>query len=475
MPRTRKAFLLGVGLAACVLAATLIAGWLFVRALVREQIAQRDAEALHATTLMEQLDARGNNGEPLESEEQIGFDAAILASRLRGVMGIRFFDPVGRFADSFPATVLPKPLAPEALAAVRRLQPHSRFHREIPLSDVFIYRPEFATGNVARVPILEVTVPLHQRDGQKLSGVAQFIVEGQSIAAEYARLDGHLGGLGLLALAVATLLLVAMLWPVFRRVERLNRELAARSERLQRANEELALAARASALGAVSAHLMHGLKNPLASLSEFVQGRHANGSEPDKDEWQDALTAARRMQSLVEETMEVLGDARGEPGYRISVRELVEQMRKRVEPLVRKLGAQLVAEADGTDTLPSRTANLVRHILLNLLENAVQATPDGKTVELEIRREGDQLIARVRDEGPGFPAHLRKSLFLPCKSTKEGGSGIGLAIAKQLANHLGAKLELESSTAAGCIFVLGLPLEMAGNAPQAGTAQSVPS
>ena len=60
---------------------------------------------------------------------------------------------------------------------------------------------------------------------------------------------------------------------------------------------------------------MHGLRNPLASLSQFVSGQ-GNGIARQKDEeTQDALTAARRMQSLVEQTLEVLADARGEPAY----------------------------------------------------------------------------------------------------------------------------------------------------------------
>src|SRR5256885_10117139 len=50
---------------------------------------------------------------------------------------------------------------------------------------------------------------------------------------------------------------------------------------------------------------------------------------------------------------------------------------------------------------------------------------------------------------PELTAHL----FAPCRSSKEGGSGIGLAISKQLANHLGAQLELKSNSPAGCVFV----------------------
>jgi signal transduction histidine kinase len=458
MPQTRRAFALGVGLALSVLAATVVSGVWFVRGLVREQIAQRDAEALHATTLMEQLDAASLNGKELRTDEQIGFDAAILASRLRGVMGIRFYDTNGVFSDSFPATILPLPLGRGALESVRALKPHSRFIPNTPLSVVFIYRPEFATGNVARVPTLEVTVPLHRRDTTKLAGAAQFIIEGQSIAEEYARLDRRLTQMAAITFSIAGWLLVAMLWPAFRRVAKLNRDLALRGERLQRANEELALAARASALGAVSAHLMHGLKNPLASLSQFVS-RHSNGPAERVDEdWQDALSASRRMQSLVEQTLEVLADARGEPAYELSVKELVSDVQKRVATAAERRKVRLEVQAQGTCTLSSRTANLTSLVLVNLLENAIQATPAGGTVLLSVARESARLRFRVKDQGPGFPEHLRPHLFLPCKSTREGGSGIGLAICKQIADHLGAKLDLADSSSLGCVFILELPV-----------------
>ena len=55
------------------------------------------------------------------------------------------------------------------------------------------------------------------------------------------------------------------------------------------------------------------------------------------------------------------------------------------------------------------------------------------------------MVCEVADEGPGFPPQLLKSLFTPCRSTK-GGSGIGLAISRQLANQLGAVLELAKSS-----------------------------
>lgn len=458
MPRTRRTLGLGLGLALAVLAVTILVGWFFVRGLVREQIAHRDAEALYATTLMEQMDAGNGFDEPLESGEQLGFEAAILASRLRGVLGIRFFNSEGEFTDAFPATIQPRLLDRRVLASVREFKPHSRFRPDTLLSDVFIYLPQFATGQVARMPTLEVTVPLHERDSQHLAGVAQFLVEGRSIALEYAALDRHLGGLAVGAFAAAGTVLVSMLWPAFRRVERLNQELAHRTERLQRANQELALAARASAVGAVSAHLMHGLKNPLASLSQFVRCHQSEEHEPSDPEWQDALTAARRMQTLVEQTIEVLADARGEPAYEISLSELAETVRARVENLRSQQCVQLTAAVNAKGTISSRTANLVRLILVNLLENAIQVTPAGQTVTLTLDRESDNWVWRVQDQGSGMPAHQRAHLFLPCKSSREGGSGIGLAISKQIAEHIGASLALVEPVEGGCVFVLSLPV-----------------
>lgn len=463
LPRTRRAFALGLGLALLVLAATLTAGAFFVRSLVRQQIADRDAEGLYATTLLQQLDLeQAARDQDLLSDEEIGFDAAILASRLKGVIGIRFFDPTGGFTDAFPATIQPGPLPDDARRAVLRLEAHSRFQPRTLLTDIFIYLPQFATNPLAHTPTLEVTVPLHRHNAPGLTGAAQFIVEGQSIVEEYARLDRHLGGLALLAFATAGTLLALLLTWAFLEVENLNRQLASHNQRLERANLELALAARSAALGAVSAHLMHGLKNPLASLAQFVRNQNHPDTDPDPADWQDARAAAHRMQSLVEQTLEVLAEAADAPLYDVSTGEIADQTRDRVAPLAQQRQVELHLDNHTPELLPSRTANLVTLILVNLLENGVQATPPGGRVSLTTTRTRDRLLWRVEDQGPGFPTHLRNHLFLPCRSTRDDGTGLGLAISKQVADHLGATLELQDSPAGGCVFDLGLPLARAG-------------
>jgi signal transduction histidine kinase len=464
IPRTRRAFGMGVGVALGVLAVTVFSGWLFVRSLVREQIIRRDAEALYATTLMEQIDLVPEDGIDIRTDMQIGFDAAIRASRLRGVMGIRFFDEKGMFNDTFPATIMPQPLDLDAFDAVRRFTPYGIFKPDTGMDSIFVYLPQFATGKITRVDTLEITIPLHQRDIRELAGAAQFIIEGESIAAEFSRLDRRLIQIACATFAVSGMLLTAMLWPAFRRAQKLNRKVALHSERLQRANEELALMARTSAVGAVSAHLIHGLKNPLASLSQFVSRNDPASAEADEQDWQDALTASRRMQTLVERTMEVLCDVRGEAVYELTVPELCEDLKKRMASPAAARKVKMVFRAEGNCTMSSRTANLASLVLINLLENAIEATHAGGTVSLLASKEDDRLCFRVRDEGSGYPGQQIDHLFLPVKSSREGGSGIGLAISKQIADYLDATLKLEESSEKGCVFLFELSIAVCRDA-----------
>lgn len=465
IPRTRRSFGLGIAIALSVQAITVFTGFLFIRSVSRRQLIHRDAVALHMTTLMEQLDLE-EEGEDLRTEQQIGFDAALRASRLKGVIGIRFYDTDGNFTDSFPANILPEPLEPEALKTVQNLQSTGRFVRAMPLDAVFIYLPQFASGTITRAPIVLTTIPLHRHDANHLAGAAQFIMEGQSLADEYRLLDSRLIGMALMIFLFSGTLLVAMLWPAARRARRLNRELARHHDRLQRANEELALTARISAVGAVSSHLLHGLKNPLASLSQFMASHHtAEAAPPEDADWQDALTASRRMQALVERTMEVLSDAKGEPTYELTVGELGEDLISQLHSEANKREVQPVFEAEGNCKLSSRTANLASLVLVNLLENAIQVTAAGGTVRLSVSRTDDTLFFRVQDQGPGFPPEQIDHLFLPAKSTREGGSGIGLAISRQIADYLGAELQLEQSSANGCTFLLKLPISVCLDPP----------
>ena len=160
---------------------------------------------------------------------------------------------------------------------------------------------------------------------------------------------------------------------------------------------------------------------------------------------------------MIEEVIGLMREEATGVHYEIALEELGDIIAGRLLPLARQRQVRLTTELKLAASLPNRIANLVTLILVNLIENAIEVTPAGKEVCLCASRTGSALIFEVRDQGPGFPKGT--IAFAACHSTKDGGSGIGLALSKQLANHLGACLELKS-TSAGCILSLSLPASL---------------
>ena len=429
------------------------------RSRIQSQIAGRDAEILHAVARMQM---------PRETDAELLADDAdgtenlltviLQTSKLSGVMGARLFNAAGGFVESFPAEMFEATISQDDLVTLDASVPIGRFWPALSLDAIFL--PGTSTEPVERrvMPVLEVIVPLQAGADSHLAGVAQFIIEGHSIAAEFRRLDRHLARQAGMAFLVGGLVLsLTILWS-FRRLNQAHRLLAERTENLLRANQELALAAKTSAVGAVTSHLIHGLRNPLAGLQSFVAGLGASVADNPDADLQQAIASTRRMQAMINDVVTVLRENDDAGLYEVPVMELVETIVAKVRSPGRERGVELVARAETSVVLPNRVANLVALILVNLVQNAMEVTPRGRSVSLTLREAGESLWCEVRDDGPGFPAD--RAPFVPCQSAKEGGSGIGLAISKQLANHLGAGLELKSSSSVGCVFALELPASL---------------
>jgi two-component system, OmpR family, sensor kinase len=99
----------------------------------------------------------------------------------------------------------------------------------------------------------------------------------------------------------------------------------------------------------------------------------------------------------------------------------------------------------------------VLQIISNLLSNAFRWTPDGGSIELELKAVNGTVCVAVDDSGPGIPPGERERIFRPFWSRDGGGTGLGLAIARELAAALGGEIRLKSSPERGSRFELVLP------------------
>ncbi len=422
---------------------------------IRQQILNRDAEVLR-TMVKAQFDTVSSEIQQEVRETVDQWTVLLTASRARGVLAARLFNNQGDCEFTMPVDVTEGELTEADRRSVLASRMVTRFREAVPRGELYLMgeTESFAAGPL---PLLEVTVPLQARLGGEVVGIGQFVLEGESIAREFSMLDRSLFGQAAVVFVAGAVLIGFSVGWAFRRVQHKHRQLAERTRDLLRANEELAMAARTSAIGAVMAHLIHGLKNPLSGLHQFVQGQTTTPSAGEDPAWRDAAASTRRMQQMVAEVVRVLREEGQGFSYELSLEELTGLIRQRVEALVRQAGVSLNIVCAAEGELDNRQANLLSLILSNLVQNAVQASPRDAVVTLDIRRLARRLVFRVSDEGPGLPAHIQENLFTPCRSTREGGTGIGLVISKQLANHLGADLRLDSSSPAGTVFVLELP------------------
>jgi signal transduction histidine kinase len=437
-----------------VFAATLFVAGLPLRRQIQEQLAGRDGEALYAVAIMQQLAEEEEWGDGTMGDTPADlFTVLLKTSRLKGVLAARLFAPDGSFWAAFPETAREDALTAEELAPLLNLRPSSRFHPSAQLDEHFFMFDEDERPQ----PLLEVLIPLHHRDKEALLGAAQFILAGHSLAAEFAALDRRLLWQGAATFLIgASIIVSAMLW-AFGRLDRANHLLSERTASLLRANHELALAAKTSAVGAVSAHLLHGLKNPLSGLQNFLQSRKGSPTMGASSEWDDLVATTRRMQNLVNDAVHVLQDDAHLNEYEISMEELMEILAGKSREVAQVAQVRFTSTLQARGVLANREANLILLILENLIQNAVEATPPGRVVALNITEEGDAVVCHVEDQGEGVPEALHNKLFTPCRSGKAGGSGLGLAISRQLATHLGADLALKSSSPRGSVFTLVLP------------------
>jgi len=263
----------------------------------------------------------------------------------------------------------------------------------------------------------------------------------------------------LLALVGGGLLLGGLLSWAFARLAAAQGQLRRQAEDLQRANDELLLSAKVSAIGAISAHLLHGLRNPLAGIDGFVRaGASGEGPEAaDGDAWREAAETTRRLRTMVNEATALIAAERTAGAPDLSADDVVQGAVARTTESARQAAVTVQAGPVDAADLDGRVASLGGLVLVNLLENAVQASPNGAAVRITAAATPGMVAFDVTDHGAGLARAVREHLFRPVASTKPGGGGIGLALSHELARLAGGSLELVSTSPTGTTFRLTLP------------------
>jgi signal transduction histidine kinase len=245
------------------------------------------------------------------------------------------------------------------------------------------------------------------------------------------------------------LLFLGALW-VARRLQR-DAALLSRQERALVANEGRVVA------GLMAASVAHDANNVLAVvLGELDELRRTLGRD-DSGAVRRVETAAQKLVALNRRLLDTARE--GTPGDRSLVdlagaaHEVVAT--SRAHAVMRGCRVSVLAEGRHLVLAP---VVVVQRIIGNLLLNAAEATAGRGRVEVRIRREGDEAVIEVHDDGHGVPAAQREQLFDALQSTKTGGSGLGLFSVRACAQTLDGEVEVGDSELGGALFRVRLPV-----------------
>ena len=301
----------------------------------------------------------------------------------------------------------------------------------------------YATVEVNDEPARVLTRPLGPR-----APAGTIVVVGQSLAAERAALQSLLlvlvagGGLGLLlSLGASWFLAGRALVPI---------ELAFR-----RQQEFVADAS-------------HELRTPLTVLRSATDLLNQHRSEPleaNGELFDDIRQEIGRLQRLTGDLLTLARSDRGDLQLAVAPLDpdlLAAEVVRRLEPLAREHGVELTQQRQGPATTVEADPDRLQQVLLILLDNALQHTPSGGRVSVEVRSKGADTLIEVADTGEGIPPEHLPRVFDrfyradPARARAHGGTGLGLAIARTLVEAHGGELTLTSAPGAGTRAVVRL-------------------
>lgn len=243
--------------------------------------------------------------------------------------------------------------------------------------------------------------------------------------------------LGIGAIAAASLLGVAIVL-VMRESRRNAEERARERER------------RLATLGEMSAVLAHEIKNPLASLkgnAQLLAAMLPAGEKP-KAKALRVVDEAVRLESLTNDLLRFVrtGEISRTPVDPVAlVREAAMSLEAKGE---------IVVEADGAPKLWSLDAARIREVIVNLVDNAVQAGPP---VTVRVKLVSKQLVIEVADKGPGVPEDSRNKIFEAFYTGKTQGTGLGLAVVRRVIEQHNGTISVETNPGGGALFRAEIP------------------
>ncbi|MBN1104125.1 MAG: GAF domain-containing protein [Deltaproteobacteria bacterium] len=255
---------------------------------------------------------------------------------------------------------------------------------------------------------------------------------------------------------------------------RLYRTLQEQMEELKSSQTLLSRVEKFSFLGNLSARLAHEIKNPMTAIGTFIQ---LLPQKYDDEEFRNsfhriAVEETRRVNDLITELLDLVKTRESHFGAG-DLHGLIEKMVLLVSPQSKAKKIDVICHFDDHVGTVWMDSEKMKQVVLNLLSNAVEFSPNRGRIEIKTRlgpesRRGRSIVIEISDNGPGIHPSMIEKIFDPYFTTKHksrmhSGTGLGLFIAHQNAHDHGGTIEVQSEVERGTTFIVTLPLAPPAN------------
>jgi PAS domain S-box-containing protein len=231
----------------------------------------------------------------------------------------------------------------------------------------------------------------------------------------------------------------------------------------KRLEQEMLRLERLVAVGSMAAKVAHEIRNPLSSISLNVEllldeiRRSSKGTLPEAESLIGSiLSEIDRLANVIEDYLS-FGRLPSPSLESVDSKEFLESIADfvRAELQAHRIGLSIEVLPGTPPLLADR--NQVRQSILNLFRNSQEAMPSGGTVHVVVGARDGDVVIEVRDSGLGIPKEEIRKIFDPFYTTKEYGTGLGLAFVQQVMREHGGRVTCRSHVRGGTVFALHFP------------------
>ncbi len=239
---------------------------------------------------------------------------------------------------------------------------------------------------------------------------------------------------------------------------KMTNQLKQREFYLSQSAQQLVHSARLASVGQMGASIAHEVKNPLMAMIGYAKILLNKSNDQDIKEAAEIIYKESERCSQILSQMLKFSRNESAESRPFKLQEVIDSTLLLLRADAKSRGVT-ISYAGKTDAVLVGKGEQIQQVLLNLLINAVQASPADSSVELKCTDQTDSVKIQVSDHGAGIPLEIQNNIFDPFFTTKNkrDGTGLGLSVAQDIVRQHGGEIAFESKPGTGTIFSFSLP------------------